>query len=65
MKEFIIHPVNEETEKEFINHGAPELVRCKDCKYRPKQPEPGKKGFALEFPVEYACPCECDDGYYS
>lgn len=32
MKEFIIHPVNEETEKEFINHGAPELVRCKNCK---------------------------------
>ena len=59
MKEYIIkvdHPYTD---------GMTELIRCKDCKYRPKQTEPGKAGFTLEFPYEYKCPCECDDGYYS
>ena len=40
------------------------VVRCKDCKHRPIQPEPGKTGFALEFP-DSKCPCQCDDGWYS
>lgn len=40
------------------------VVRCKDCKHRPIQPEPGKTGFALKFP-DSKCPCQCDDGYYS
>lgn len=42
----------------------PEIVRCRDCKHRPIQTEPGKEGFTLEFP-DYICPCQCDDGFYS
>ena len=43
-----------------------ELVRCKDCRHRPKEPdlETYKNGFDLEFP-DSRCPCECDDGFYS
>lgn len=41
-----------------------EIVRCKYCKHRPTQTEPGKEGFTLEFP-DYICPCQCDDGFYS
>ena len=42
------------------------LVRCKDCKHRPKEPdlETYKSSFDLEFP-DSRCPCECADGFYS
>ena len=40
------------------------VVRCKDCKHRPTQTEPGKEGFTLDFP-DAMCPCGCEDGYYS
>lgn len=41
------------------------LVRCKDCKHRPKRLEEGEgEGFNLEFP-DYKCPCQCDDGWYN
>ena len=39
------------------------LVKCKECKHRPKQPYPGAEGFNLQFP-DGACPYYCDDGYY-
>ena len=43
-----------------------DVVRCKDCKYRPTQTEPPKTyGFSIEFPKGSRCPCECDDGFYS
>ena len=43
------------------NHG--ELVRCKDCKHRPTDPE--NKGYEyLVFP-DQTCPCQVDDCYYS
>lgn len=46
------------------NHG--ELIRCKDCKYRPKQTDPMEIcGFSIKFPEEGKCPCQCDDGFYS
>lgn len=41
-----------------------ELIRCKECKHRPKINGEYKNGFDLEFP-DYKCPCQCDDGYYS
>jgi hypothetical protein len=41
-----------------------ELVRCKDCKHRPKIDGEYENGFDLEFPTS-RCPCQCDDGYYS
>lgn len=41
------------------------VIRCKDCKHRPKRLEEGKgEGFNLEFP-DYKCPCQCDDGWYN
>ena len=43
----------------------PEIIRCKDCKHRPKRWEEGEgDGFNLEFP-DYKCPCQCDDGWYN
>lgn len=42
------------------------LVRCKDCKHRPKQTEPPMTyGFSIAFQEGSKCPCQCDDGYYS
>lgn len=45
-----------------------ELVRCKDCKHRPKEPnfETYESGFDLEFPEGSKCPCLCyGDKWYS
>lgn len=55
-----------------------ELVRCKDCKYRPHlrdavDEDDAEKlklghfnGFDLRFPTEWKCPCQVyDDEYYS
>lgn len=44
-----------------------EIVRCKDCKHRPKKPdwETYEDGGDIEFPDE-KCPCQCSsDRYYS
>ena len=32
MKEYIVQAYAEETIRTFDGHGAPELIRCKDCK---------------------------------
>ena len=45
-----------------------ELVRCKDCKHRPKEPnwKTYESGFDLEFPEGSKCPCCCHgDEWYS
>lgn len=46
-----------------------DVVRCKDCKYRPKEPDwetYGFRGSNLEFPEGSECPCRCaEDTYYS
>ena len=45
-----------------------ELVRCKDCKHRPKEPdwETYESGLDLEFPEGSKCPCRCcGDEWYS
>ena len=55
-----------------------ELVRCKDCKYRPHLRDAVDEddaeelklghfnGFDLRFPTEWKCPCQVyDDEYYS
>lgn len=44
------------------------VVRCKDCKHRPKEPnwETYESGFDIEFPNGSKCPCRCSgDEYYS
>jgi len=46
----------------------PEIVRCKDCKHRPKEPnwKTYEGGFDIEFPEGSKCPCRCSgDEYYS
>ena len=43
-----------------------EVVRCKDCIYRPVAvPRKRGTGFDYEFPHEGKCPCQCDDDWYS
>lgn len=48
-----------------------EVVRCKDCKYKPSWREGVKEefrdGFELIFPDcrDNPCPCQCDDGFYA
>ena len=65
-KEFIINSDSPQSIRSMEEAGYRELVRCKDCKHRPKEPdlETYKNGFDLEFP-DSRCPCECDDGFYS
>ena len=41
------------------------LVRCKDCKHRPKQTKPPKThGCSIVFPEGSRCPCQCEDDEY-
>lgn len=47
----------------FIEHRE-EIVRCKDCKHRPADPENKGAGPSLVFPDEI-CPCRIDDDWYS
>ena len=43
-----------------------EVVRCKDCIYRPiAVPRKRGRGFDYEFPKDNECPCQCDDDWYS
>lgn len=49
-------------------HQEQELIRCKDCKHRPKEPnlETYESGLDLEFPEGSKCPCRCnEDEWYS
>ena len=52
----------------YCNGKITEVVRCKDCKHRPKEPnfETYESGFDLEFPEGSKCPCRCcGDEWYS
>lgn len=41
------------------------VIRCKDCKHRPRRIEKnGGNWFDLEFP-DNRCPCQGDDGRYN
>ncbi len=49
----------------FDDTTCTEIVRCKDCKHRPRITDEGTfTGFDIEFP-DYECPCRCEDGYYN
>lgn len=68
--EYII-PIGEEA-KEFdeifigVLRKHKELIRCKDCKHRPKKEcEDGHGGLNLVFPDGSRCPCECSDPWYN
>ena len=43
-----------------------ELIRCKDCKHRPRRSnvDDEHEGLNLEFPDE-KCPCQCEDPWYN
>ena len=69
MSEFIMKASTDE-QAEFCRRysNMQELVRCKDCKHRPKKPnlETYEDGFDIEFPDGSKCPCKCSsDEYYS
>ena len=67
MKEYIIK-IDED--KKDIMGNCPlvekpyELVRCKDCKHRPTDPENKGLGQSLVFPDD-VCPCQIGDNWYS
>ena len=63
VKEFIVLEIGYPgaTKQEVVE----ELVRCKDCKYRPIDTGTHQYGQELEFPNEGKCPCQCDDNWYS
>lgn len=62
----------QEAQKFFVDESGkitplPVVVRCKDCKHRPKKPdwETYEDGGDIEFP-DGKCPCQCSsDRYYS
>ena len=51
-----------EAVRNYPSVDAVEVVRCGECKYKPKGTGCNHD---LEFPVHYKCPCECDDYWYS
>jgi hypothetical protein len=63
----------QETQKFLVDESGkitplPVVVRCKDCKHRPKEPnyKTYESGFDIEFPEGSKCPCRCSgDGFYS
>jgi len=69
MKEYIITDdfLDDLTIKFASAQGQPkELIRCKDCKHRPKKKyEDYHEGFNLVFPDDSRCPCECEDPWYN
>ena len=61
-REQIIERLKNDPEAEWVK-----VVRCKNCKHRPKVTRADEKvfsGFSVEFPDE-KCPCQCGDGWYN
>jgi len=61
--EMLVH-IGRKTAKDALSmlKEQPQIVRCRDCKHRPKE----TNEFDLEFPEGSKCPCQCsDDEYYS
>ena len=56
------YPAQVKALKELPSADAVEVVRCKDCKYKPVGTGCNHD---IEFPVHYKCPCECEDYWYS
>ena len=72
MKEWICREMSTSTscDKNGILMIEKELIRCKDCKHRPKIDQEDAKndtvdGFSFEFPDDFKCPCRCEDPYYN
>ena len=68
MREYIVK-CSDEFVKQMKDQGMTdefELIRCKDCKHRPRRSDVDDEheGFNLEFPDE-KCPCQCEDPWYN
>lgn len=50
-------------DREAMARGWEEIVRCKDCMYKPTQHEEDDETI-IDFPVPFKCPCECEDPWY-
>lgn len=55
MKDMALHAIEKQPAVDTV-----EVVRCKECKHRPKYDGPNR----LVFP-DCICPCQCDDCYYN
>ena len=60
----------DETEDLFGATDAPTIdavpvVRCKDCKHRPKENGSPYGNIWTEFPEEEICPFNCEDPFYN
>ena len=49
----------------FPTIDAVEVVRCKDCKHRPKENRSLDGIIWVEFPEEEICPFNCEDPFYN
>ena len=65
MKEYIVGIENEHSHALDVCYKE-ELIRCKDCKHRPRRSnvDDEHEGLNLEFPDE-RCPCQCEDPWYN
>ena len=65
MKEYIGRDLFDEDGNVVGREYSGELIRCKDCKHRPKRTGgDDQEGYNLEFP-DRVCPCQCDDPWYN
>ena len=62
MKEFIIEMHRTKSGTAWGEEKG-ELIRCKDCMYKPTQHEEDDETI-IDFPVPFKCPCECEDPWY-
>lgn len=64
-KGYVLAVVDESTgEYKPVSSDVMQVIRCKDCKHRPKNAGDEGNGFDIEFPDEI-CPCQCDDPWYN
>lgn len=64
MREYIIAIDEKDVTMCFLNGMRnAELIRCKDCMYKPTQHEEDDETI-IDFPVPFKCPCECEDPWY-
>jgi hypothetical protein len=66
MKEYIVQAIAQETIDTFDAHNAPELIRCKDCKYFDviKWTEFHRRIWPEDGPECYSClnpRCNCEE----
>lgn len=61
MKEYIVQAYSQETIDSFDAHNAPELIRCKDCKWF-EMSRYGERGFCKNVELIRRTTFYCADG---